>query len=53
MARFFGNSSPSSICTIVENSSARTAPMPTLTPVAMWRPPSSEPSDSPISGSVT
>ena len=40
IARFFGNSSPKSICTTVANSRARTAPMPMLTPVGIPMPPS-------------
>ena len=53
MARFFGNSSPKTICTTVANSSAATVPIATPTPVGTPTPPSSSPSPAPISGSAT
>ena len=43
IARFFGNSSPNTICTTVENSSASTVPTATPTPVGTPTPPSSSP----------
>ena len=52
IARFFGNSSPNTICTTVANSSASTVPTATPNPAGTPTPPSSSPIPSPISGSA-
>ncbi len=53
IARFFGNSSPSTICRPVASTSAATVPMPTPTACGTETPPSAVPTAWPISGSAT
>ena len=53
IARFFGNSSPNSICTNVENSNASTVPTAMPAAAGTPNPPRPLPSASPISGSAT
>ena len=53
IARFLGNSSPKSIWTKVENSSASTVPTATPTPVGTLSRPRASPRARPMSGSAT
>ncbi|MEH3066958.1 MAG: hypothetical protein PGN15_02540 [Aeromicrobium erythreum] len=53
IARFFGNSSPKSICTNVAKTSASTVPMPMPTAVGTPTPPRISPKARPMSGSAT
>lgn len=53
IARFLGNSSPNTIWTTVENSSAVTVPIATPVPEGIPIPPRSSPIPAPIMGSAT
>ncbi len=53
IARFFGNSSPNTICTTVDSSSASTVPIATPTATGTPTPPNSSPTPAPISGSAS